>query len=121
MALALTSIKPVNTTTSIGNSPVTVYTCPANTYATMQYITVTNITTALTVNVTVQMWRVPSGGSAGTTNLILPGYIIQANDPTLTLYYNSKIQFNPGDFLVVEASVAASLNFGAIVNEFQAL
>ena len=121
MALAVSAIKPVYTTTPIGVGQTTVYTCPANTYATMQYIIITNVTTGPTVNATVEMWRVPSGGSTGTGNILLPGYSILSTDPTLSLFYNTKVQFNPGDFLVVVSSVAASLNFNSIVNEFTAL
>jgi hypothetical protein len=121
MALAITAVKPIRTTTSIGTGQVVLYTCPANTYATLQYLTFVNITTASVVNTTVTLYLVPSGGSVGTTNIILPGYTILATDPTLALYYNQKHLLAPGDFLVCSTSVAASVNFIGAVTESQAL
>lgn len=79
-------------------SVVTVYTTPASTRSTIQDIMIANTTAgALTYNV----FLVPAGGTAGTSNAIFYGVSLSAN--TSYHWTGTQILF-PGDTIQVQAS-----------------
>lgn len=84
----------------------TVYTAPANTRTIVDKFTATNVTAgALTFTVNL----VPSGGAAGATNTLIAAQSIAAGASYLCPEIVGHI-LNPGDFLSIKASAAASIN-----------
>ena len=90
-------------------SAATYYTAPANTTTILKKVTVTN-TTAGAVSLT--MYLVPSGGSAGNANMITDAKAIAAG-ATYEVYEAENHVLMTGDFLQALASAGASLTLQA--------
>ena len=82
---------------AITTSAVTIYTVPASTRAMVKSIIIAN-TTGSAVNVTVNL--VPSGGSAGTGNQIIPAVALSGNS---VFQLDTAQVMNTGDFISVIA------------------
>lgn len=97
--MAFQRITPVKLAqAAVTASAVTVYTVPASTRTMVKDIDICNTTAgALTVNV----FLVPSGGSAGTGNALLYGASVTANT---TLQWTGVQVMNAGDTIQVQAS-----------------
>lgn len=111
--MAFQRITPVKLAqAAVTASAVTVYTVPASTRTMVKDIDICNTTAgALTVNV----FLVPSGGSAGTGNALLYGASVTANT---TLQWTGVQVMNAGDTIQVQASglgLTASISGGEAV------
>jgi hypothetical protein len=95
------------------NSQTTQYTVPAGTRAIIDGIRVTNNTGAAA---TFAINIVPSGGSAGASNLLQPTTSVAAGATTLVL---AGTWMTNGDFISTIASAASSLVFQVSGREFQ--
>jgi hypothetical protein len=85
-------------------------TTPANQYLTTKKVTVTN-TSASPVSLTI--YKVPSGGTAGVGNLLLSGFVIPAtsvNGGVREIYEAENQIFYAGDTLQAFAGTAAVVN-----------
>lgn len=91
------------------SSATTEYTVPASTTTTIDSFTVTN-STGGAVNITVYL--VPSGGSAGPSNVIVSAQAISAGATTV-LSSLANQTLSTGDFISVFASAATSLTIRA--------
>jgi hypothetical protein len=65
------------TTTQAGTTATTLYTVPASTTAVIQTVTLCNTSASA---VTVSLYRVPSGGTAGAANQAINAYSLAANE-----------------------------------------
>lgn len=74
-------------------SSATLYTVPASTDAMLKSIVLANTSGS---PATITLYRVPTGGSAGVTNCIVPTFTVAAND-TVTL--DSGVCMTAGDFI----------------------
>ena len=91
--------------TAVTNSLTTVYTSTNNTAIT--YLNLTNSSAgALTVDIHV----IPSGGTAGTTNLVAKTLSINATDSYQLYSGGEKLLLANGDFVQVVASGATGIN-----------
>ena len=91
--------------TAVSNSLTTVYTSTNNTAIT--YLNLTNSSAgALTVDIHV----IPSGGTAGTTNLVAKTLSINATDSYQLYSGGEKLLLANGDFVQVVASGATGIN-----------
>ena len=91
--------------TAVSNSLTTVYTSTNNTAIT--YLNLTNSSGgALTVDIHV----IPSGGTAGTTNLVAKTLSINATDSYQLYSGGEKLLLANGDFVQVVASGATGIN-----------
>ena len=91
--------------TAVSNSLTTVYTSTNNTAIT--YLNLTNSSGgALTVDIHV----IPSGGTAGTTNLVAKTLSINATDSYQLYSGGEKLLLANGDFVQVVASSATGIN-----------
>lgn len=111
--MAFQRITPVKLAqAAVTASAVTVYTVPASTRTMVKDIDICNTTAgALTINV----FLVPSGGSAGTGNALLYGASVTANT---TLQWTGVQVMNAGDTIQVQASglgLTASISGGEAV------
>lgn len=86
-----------------GTGETTQYTVPGATSAILKEVIVANVTTGA---VTFEMSMVPSGGTAGVANRIIPVVSIAANTIVQFLIYEVMVT---GDFLSTKASAATSL------------
>ena len=91
--------------TAVSNSLTTVYTSTNNTAIT--YLQLTNSSGGA---ITVDIHVVPSGGTAGTTNLIAKTLSISATDSYQLYSGGEKLLFENGDFIQVVASAASGIN-----------
>lgn len=97
--MAFTSITPAKLAqAAITTSNATIYTVPAITRALVKCIDIAN-TTAGPVNVTVNL--VPSGGTAGAANALIPGVAMAANT---AMHWDGFQVMNAADFISVIAS-----------------
>lgn len=87
------------------NSATTEYTCPADTKAVIHRFTATNTTGGA---VTLTIYIVPNGGSAGATNKVLSALSIAANTTTDITQIQDHV-LDESDFIAVEASAATSI------------
>jgi hypothetical protein len=88
------------------NSQTTQYTCPAGTRTIIDKITASNNSGA---NQTLAINVVPSGGSAGASNLIVPAKtIVDTASPELFPGIVGRV-LNPGDFISTLASAASAI------------
>lgn len=88
----------------------TYVTCPANQYLTTKKVTVTNTSAS---SVTFSLYKVPSGGTAGTGNLLISGLVIPANSVNggVKEIYEAENQIlQAGDTLQALAGTASVLN-----------
>lgn len=87
---------------AIGTSAATLYTVPAATRALVKCIDIGNTTgSAMTVSVHL----VPSGGSPGTGNVLIPAVALSANS---ILHWEGAQVLNTGDFISTIASATGS-------------
>lgn len=95
-----------------GTGEATIYTAPA--YASgspytsgstslVKRVVICNTSAAAA---TLTLYRVPSGGSAGVTNMVLNAFSVAATD---TQILDLEQEMNPGDFLAALQSVAGAL------------
>lgn len=73
---------------------------------------------AHTTDITVSIWAIPLGDSAGVANLIFPSVVVPPNIPQP--YTFGKYTLLPGTTIVAQASVTAVCHFsvsGAVVTE----
>ena len=90
---------------AVSNSLTTVYTSTNNTAVT--YLNLTNTSAgALTVDIHV----IPSGSTAGTTNIVTKTLSINATDSYQIYTGNEKLLLANGDFIQVVASGATGIN-----------
>ena len=91
--------------TAVSNSLTTVYTSTNNTA-----ITYLNLTNSSGGAITVDIHVIPSGGTAGTTNLVAKTLSISATDSYQLYSGGEKLLFENGDFIQVVASAATGIN-----------
>lgn len=93
--------------TALGTSPSTLYTTPASTKATVKQIILVNTTsTAQSASV----YFVPTGGSAGVANQVVPSVTIAPNQMQI-IDLNQVL--SAGDFISASASAASSITIHA--------
>lgn len=106
--MATYSLKKFIPVTTLGISSTTLYTVTAPaTAATVKQILLTNYSSSAA---TVTVNFVPSGGSVGTTNVIISGLSISANS---TITFDITQVLNVGDFIAASSSIASSINIAA--------
>src|SRR5688500_12914149 len=98
-------VKELIAGSQLTTSAATYYTAPANTYAVIAQLTLTN-TSANAVTATVH--RVPSGGTASDSNKFVSARTLA---PGETYVVNAAIgrRLNPGSFIDAQASAATSI------------
>lgn len=87
---------------AIGTTLSTLYTVPASSTLLVKDFDICN-TTASAIAITV--YFVPSGGTAGTANMIVPSYSLPAN---AMMQWSGTQVLNAGDFIQVIASAVGS-------------
>ena len=92
--MALTS-KPIIPGSLLTDAAATYYTCPASTRCVITKLVFCNAATAAQ---TVTVYRVPSGGTAGTTNIVVLTHAL-AQSETWECYAMEGHTLNPGDFI----------------------
>lgn len=109
MAVILISVDPVQLTASA----TTIYVCPANTSAKVLKCTACNSTTDVP---TFTVYKVPSGGSAGTDRLLINGRTIgsQQTDSCPEVVNQA---LNAGDSIAALASTSSEVTFALSVVE----
>jgi hypothetical protein len=65
------------TDTQAGTTATTLYTVPASTTAVVQTVTLCNTSASA---ITISLYRVPSGGTAGVANQVINSYSLAANE-----------------------------------------
>ena len=96
-----------------GAAAGTLYTCPAGTQARVLKCTATNDTTTVT---TLTVYKVPSGGTAGVTNLILNEKSIASKATYECFEVNGQV-LDAGDFIQALAGVADQITVSLDVVE----
>lgn len=86
-----------------GVGETTIYTVPGATSALLKEVNIANTTGS---PVTLQLSVVPSGGTAGADNRIIPSTSIPANSK---VYYSFVTAMSTGDFLSIIAGTATAL------------
>lgn len=94
-------------------SAATYYTCPANTRANFKKLTVTNNDSSAR---TVTIYLVPSGGSAGVTNIITKTKTVAAAE-SADIYEVEGHSINASDFLQALADSASQVTIHGTVIE----
>lgn len=87
---------------AIGTTLSTFYTVPASSTLLVKDFDICN-TTAATITIT--MYLVPSGGTAGSSNMIVPAYSLPAN--AMMQWAGTQV-LNAGDFIQIVASAVGS-------------
>lgn len=85
---------------AITTGVTTLYTTPANTRTILKELSIANTTAAA---ISVRIFLVPSGGSAGTTNAFMYDISVPANN---VLQYNGVQVLDAGDTIRIQAGAA---------------
>lgn len=88
------------------NAQTTQYTAPTGTRVIIDKFTATNASGA---NQTIAVNVVPSGGTAGASNLVIPAVTIVNNDPPNLMPGLVGRVLNPGDFISTLPSAASAI------------
>lgn len=101
------SVKKLFNPVALTTSPTTYYTVPASTKTMVKQIVLVNTSAA---QATASVYFVPSGGSAGNSNLIVPAVTVAPNQMQIVDLGQA---LSTGDFISASASAGTSITIHA--------
>lgn len=101
-------------TQQLAAAATTLYTSPFSTWTRIEKVTLFNTDT---VSHTYTLYLVPTGGTAGATNLLVSAQRVPPG-ATFSDFNIPGLYLNPGDFISAFADIAAKLNIGIAGTQF---